>query len=119
MGLLRRKDKSAEAELAAEPDIDVGEVTALGHVEARTPVRVVGEVTRIRSRPGHGIPALTVTLEDDSGKVLVVWTGRRSIGGVSLGRCLLIEGMASNRGGALEFTNPTYTLLPRHLGPAS
>ena len=117
MGLLRRKDKGEEDQLAAEPSIDVGPCTALGDVQPRVAVRVVGEVTRMKTRPGHGVPALTVTIDDGTGTALVIWTGRRSIGGIGVGRWLLVEGMASNRGGAREFTNPVYTLLPRPTTP--
>jgi hypothetical protein len=42
-----------------------------------------------------------------------VWTGRRAIGGVALGRRLVVEGVAIRRGAQLEFMNPEYTLLTR------
>ncbi len=55
---------------------------------------------------------MAVTISDDSGSVTAVWTGRRSIGGITLGRRLIIEGVASRVGDRLEFSNPVYTLLP-------
>ena len=116
MGLLKRHKTADEA--ACEPCVDVGAVVPIGDLVPRCPVRITGEVTRMKSRPGHGIPALTVTVQDDTGKALVVWTGRRAIGGVCLGRWLLVEGVAYNRGGTLEFVNPVYTLLPRPGQPA-
>ncbi len=67
----------------------------------------------MRARPTDGLPALAVTISDDSGTAVAVWTGRRSIGGVALGRGLVIEGVAIRRGEQLEFTNPEYTLLKR------
>jgi hypothetical protein len=67
---------------------------------------------RMRARPTTGIPALAVTVSDDTGSVIVVWTGRRSLGGLALGRRVQIEGVAMRRGDTLEFTNPAYTLLP-------
>ena len=45
--------------------------------------------------------------------VTAVWTGRREIGGVTLGRKIAIEGVPVMHGDHLEFTNPHYTLLPR------
>jgi hypothetical protein len=42
-----------------------------------------------------------------------VWTGRREIGGITLGRKIAISGVPVLRGDHLEFTNPDYTLLPR------
>ncbi len=111
MGLLRRSKSGTIVD--DEPEVEVGQVTPLGELQARQRVRIVGEVARMKTRPGHGIPALTVTLQDTTGKALVVWTGRRAIGGITLGRRLLVEGVAFNRGGTLEFVNPVYTLLPR------
>jgi len=52
-------------------------------------------------------------VSDDTGTVTAVWTGRRSIGGITLGRRIAIKGIAITRGTHLEFTNPSYTLLPR------
>jgi hypothetical protein len=54
-----------------------------------------------------------VSITDATGTVTAVWTGRRSIGGITLGRSVVIEGVAVQHGSALEFTNPAYTLLPR------
>lgn len=107
MGLLRRR-----AVASPEPDDPYGPTVAIGEAEARTPVRVVGQVSRMRARPTTGVPALAVTISDDTGSIVAVWTGRREIGGVTLGRRLLIEGVALRRAGHLEFTNPAYTLLP-------
>jgi hypothetical protein len=49
----------------------------------------------------------------NTGTVTAVWTGRREIGGVTLGRKIAIEGVPVMHGDHLEFTNPHYTLLPR------
>lgn len=66
----------------------------------------------MRARPTEGIPALAVTISDGTGSVVAVWTGRRAIGGVTLGRRLVLDGVATLHGAQLEFTNPAYTLLP-------
>ena len=107
-GLLRRRRaKSADAG-PADPSI-----VAIADAPARRSVRVCGEVTRMRARPTTGLPALAVSISDDSGTAVAVWTGRRAIGGVVLGRRLVIEGVAVRRGDQLEFMNPEYTLLRR------
>ena len=67
----------------------------------------------MRARPTSGLPALVLSISDETGTATAVWTGRRSIGGVTLGRRLTIEGVPLRRGDQLEFTNPVYTLLPR------
>ncbi len=114
MSLLRRRKDAGEAAAAVDAGVavDLDGVVEIGSVVARSRVRVVGAVTVITSRPGHGIPALSAVLRDDTGAATLIWTGRRSIGGVSLGRRLLVEGVPSSRGGQLEFTNPSFTLLP-------
>jgi hypothetical protein len=77
----------------------------------RTHVRVTGQVMRMRARPTTGIPALAVTVSDGTGSAIAVWSGRREIGGVTLGRTLVLEGVATLRAGQLEFMNPVYTLV--------
>lgn len=85
---------------------------AIADATARHPVRVAGQVTQMRMRPTTGLPALAVTLEDGSGTAVAVFTGRRSIGGISLGRRLAVEGVPIRHGALIEFSNPAYVLLP-------
>jgi hypothetical protein len=87
--------------------------TPICDAQPRTRVCVVGKVTRMTARPTSGQPALAVSISDDTGTVTAVWTGRREIGGITLGRRVAIEGLAVKRADHLEFTNPGYTLLPR------
>lgn len=85
--------------------------TAIAEAPARQTVRIAGQVTHMRMRPTTGLPALAVTVADETGTAVAVFTGRRSIGGISLGRHLAIEGVPVRRGVLLEFTNPAYVLL--------
>lgn len=109
MPTARRKKRVPEI-MAASVDPPA---SPIGEVAARHHVRVRGKVTRMTARPTSGQPALAVSISDDTGTVTAVWTGRRSIGGITLGRRVSIEGVAGVRGAHLEFTNPSYTLLPR------
>jgi hypothetical protein len=110
MGFLRRKTAASEPELVeASAPIDA---TAIGQLHPRIPVTVVGEVSRVMVRPTNGHPAFAIAVRDSTGSVTAVWTGRRSIGGVCLGRTMAISGVACVRGDHLEFNNPSYTLLP-------
>lgn len=65
---------------------------------------------RLKMRPSRGLPAFEVMLIDDSGSVIVVWTGRRAIGGIGLGRRLVVEGVPMEESRGLVFTNPAYEL---------
>jgi len=78
----------------------------------RAPVRVGGEVTRMRITPRSGTPALEVVVSDGTGDLTVVFTGRRSIGGMGNGRGVLFEGVAHQERGRTVLLNPAYTLLP-------
>ena len=100
--------KKGDKETVAEPTW-----VTIADMQARQLVQVCGKVTRMTARPTSGQPALAVTVADDTGTVTAVWTGRRSIGGITLGRRIAIKGVALVHGTHLEFTNPSYTLLPR------
>ena len=87
--------------------------TPMRDAQARQRVCVSGKVIRMTARPTVGQAALAVSISDDTGTVTAVWTGRRAIGGITLGRRVAIEGVPVIHGDHLEFTNPAYTLLPR------
>ena len=109
MALLKRKQRDNA------PTQETAEIrgTPCGEIAPRQRVCVVGKVIRMTARPTSGQPALAVSIADDTGTVTAVWTGRREIGGITLGRRLAIEGVPVLHGDHLEFTNPGYTLLPR------
>jgi RecG-like helicase len=108
MALFGRRGR-IEADTAERVEL-IG-VIPIADAVARRRVRVLGEVARMRARPTTGMPSLAVTIRDSTGSVTAVWTGRRSIGGITLGRRVIIDGVATAVGDRLEFTNPAYTLL--------
>ena len=109
MSILRRKQQETLAvETAAPP-----ESTPIGETQPRQRVCICGKVTRMTARPTSGQPALAISIADDTGTVTAVWTGRREIGGITLGRRIAINGVPVMHGDHLEFTNPGYTLLPK------
>lgn len=109
MALLRRKQRQDDSGAALAEPVS----TPIAEAQPRQRVCVVGKVTRMTARPTSGQPALAVTVSDDTGTVTAVWTGRREIGGITLGRRVAISGVPVMHGERLEFTNPGYTLLPR------
>ena len=108
MSLLRRKHEDPAPET-----IELPKSTPIAQTQPRQRVCVSGKVIRMKARPTSGQPALAISIEDDTGTVTAVWTGRREIGGVTLGRKMAITGVPVMHGDHLEFTNPHYTLLPR------
>ena len=109
MALLRRK-RDQEVEPAAVP---APASIPMCDAVPRERVCVKGKVVRMTARPTSGQPALAVSISDETATVTAVWTGRREIGGITLGRKIAISGVPVLRGDHLEFTNPDYTLLPR------
>jgi hypothetical protein len=108
MALLRRKRDDQQVEPVPAP-------ASIPMCDAvpRERVCVSGKVVRMTARPTSGQPALAVSISDETATDTAVWTGRREIGGITLGRKIAISGVPVLRGDHLEFTNPNYTLLPR------
>ena len=102
-GFGRKKNAAEIVESEIFPEI--------ASLEPRHHVRVKGQIFQLKTRPSQGMPALEVTVIDDTGSVTVVWSGRRSIGGVGLGRRIVIEGVPMKGPRGLTFTNPSYELL--------
>ena len=106
MALRFRRQETVPVVEAPEPS-----GTPIAAVRPREQVTIVGKITRMRAKPSAGLPALSITITDASGTVNVVWTGRRSIGGIALGRKVVISGVPRLNGDRVEFLNPVYTLL--------
>ena len=111
MALIRRRRRDEEPSSSGAPAADPT-LVPIGSAPSRRRIRVQGQVIRMRARPTSGQPSLAVTIGDGTGTLTAVWTGRRAIGGITLGRQLQLEGVAVVVGGHLELTNPAYTLLP-------
>ena len=92
---------------------DLPGVTAIGDAKAREEITVAGEITSLRIVPRAGTPSLEATVNDGSGSLVVVWTGRRHIPGVAPGKRLVLTGRGSAHGpgGRLTVLNPRYELL--------
>src|SRR4051812_50071849 len=107
MALLRRKRDDQQPEAAPAPNS-----IPMCDAAPRQRVCVAGKVVRMTARPTSGQPALAVSISDDTATVTAVWTGRREIGGVTLGRRVAIRGGPGKRGDHLEVTNPGYNPPP-------
>lgn len=109
--LFRRFTESDEERLAAEIQEWAGGVTGclrIADAPVRRPVRLAGAVRRITIRPVNGSQALEVVLSDGTGDVRAVWTGRRSIPGLSLGTRVVVEGVLAEHRGERRMVNPTF-----------
>ncbi len=86
-------------------------VTPIGEAEWRQRVRVSGRVRSVRVQPRAGTANLECVLGDDTGKLLLVFQGRRQIPGIQPGARLLVEGMVGDWSHRQAILNPTYQLL--------
>ncbi len=111
-----RLNQSDEARLAEELQLwaakSVPESVRIAAATPRTKVRLAGVVRRITVRPVHGFDALQVQLYDGTGDATILWLGRRSITGLTLGSRLTVQGMLGVERGERRIVNPTYEFLP-------
>ena len=85
--------------------------TPIAEAQARTTVTITGQVVRMQSRPSGDLPTMMISIKDSTGTAMATWTGRRSMGGIALGRRIVITGVATHTTGLLTFVNPEYQLL--------
>ena len=89
----------------------------IADVAVRERAMVAGRVRAMRIQPWGGNPSLEVSLADESGSVTVVFFGRRSIGGVTLGSVMTVTGVVGEHRGIRAILNPSYTLLHTPTAP--
>jgi amino acid transporter len=85
--------------------------TPIGDVQWRTRVRVAGRIRSVRVQPRAGTSNLECVLVDESGKLLLVFQGRRRIPGIQPGARLLVEGMVGDWARRPAILNPDYELI--------
>jgi RecG-like helicase len=88
--------------------------TQISEIEPRSEISVMGEISSMRIVPHNGSPWLEATLSDGTGHLMVMWTGRREIAGVTPGKRLIVTGRAApTRPGShtMRLMNPAYELV--------
>ncbi|MDQ6725891.1 MAG: OB-fold nucleic acid binding domain-containing protein [Actinomycetota bacterium] len=110
---LKTSDADLDRERLRQFCQDVPGVTTIGNAEPRKEFTVAGEISSLRIVPRAGSPSLEATVNDGSGSLVVVWTGRRNIPGVAPGKRLVLTGRGAphGAGGRLMVLNPRYELL--------
>jgi RecG-like helicase len=108
---LRRMAESDEQRLAEEIQAWAATVpgtTRIADAPRRSRAKVAGVVRRITVRPVEGYESLEALLSDGTGELEVVWMGRRSIRGLSLGSRVVVDGVVGETRGQLRMVNPTF-----------
>ena len=97
--------------MVVNPKAELIEITPIGDVVWRELVHVRGKVRSMRVQPWAGVATLEVTVYDETGGIVVVFTGRRSIPGITLGRQIEVSGRSNRHRGYLSLVNPHYKLV--------
>jgi amino acid transporter len=104
-----RRDLSA-ADLV--PTTRAEGVTPIGDVTFRERVTIEGRIRSIRVQPLAQAATLECVVVDDTGAISLVFLGRRSVAGVTIGKRIRASGLAADHHGRLAIWNPDYELLP-------
>ena len=91
-----------------------GVTTTIGAMKPREEATVAGQIASLRVVPSkHGSPWLEATVQDGTGALVVLWTGRRRIAGIRPGARLIVTGRPTPAGhtGRPTLYNPVYELL--------
>jgi hypothetical protein len=102
---------SPEAATPSPPVERVEGTQPIGEVRFRQHVTVAGRVRSIRTQPRAGVPTLECVLDDGTGRITLVFLGRRSIAGFQPGVQVSATAVVGERGSHLEMLNPSYRFL--------
>ncbi len=80
----------------------------IADVRLRQRVRVAGRVHSVRIQPHGGVASLECTLVDDTGGIVLIFLGRRSVTGLGVGSLLFAEGTVGDDRNRLAILNPIY-----------
>ena len=113
MGVFRRVfarlNESDETRLAEETrawaDTVEGSVR-IAEAPLRQPCRIAGVIRRMTVLPMEGKEALQALVSDGTGEVTIVFMGRRGIGGLTLGKRVVVEGVLAEQRGETRMVNP-------------
>lgn len=116
MGIRDRLRKLGTDTQVLEQDRLGGRYAGLGDTTiADSPLRrrttLAGEMTSIRVVPRAGSPTLEVNVNDGTGIAVAIFTGRRSIPGITPGKGIVLEGVARKERNRIVLLNPGYRLL--------
>ena len=107
---LHRMAESDEQRLAEEIQgwaATIPGTTRIADAPIRSRAKIAGVVRRITVRPVEGYESLEALISDGTGEVEVVWMGRRSIPGLSLGTHVVVDGVLGEQRGQVRMVNPT------------
>jgi len=93
-------------------DRDGGRPVPIADSRHRETVDIAGTLRTVTLRPRGSTPTMEAELWDGTGKVTLVWLGRRDIPGIEPGRKLVVHGRMTTLKGERAIYNPRYELQP-------
>jgi RecG-like helicase len=112
--LFNRMAESDEHRYATEIEqwcTSIPGTTRIRDATTRERVKVAGVVRRITVNPLEGHESLEVLLYDGTGEITVVWMGRRSIPGLTLGTKVVVGGVLGEHRGQRRLVNPAFEFI--------
>jgi amino acid transporter len=91
---------------------DSGQPVPIADSRHRDIVDLAGTLRAVTLRPRGSTPTMEAELWDGTGRVLLVWLGRRDIPGVQPGRKIVVHGRLTSVKGERAIYNPAYELQP-------
>jgi RecG-like helicase len=82
----------------------------IGDVRWRDVCAIAGRVRSMRVQPFANVPTLEAVVVDETGGLLLVFLGRRSVAGLDLGRSVVASGRVGEHRGYLAILNPWFEL---------
>jgi amino acid transporter len=109
-----------EVQHAAEVRHEVEELTKstglrcppIAESQHRDRVQLAGTLRAVTTRPRGGSLTMEAELWDGTGRVNLIWLGRRDIPGVQPGRRIVVHGRLTSLHGERTIYNPSYELQP-------
>jgi amino acid transporter len=96
----------------SELPVGGGQPVSIADSRHREMVDVAGTLRAVSIRPRGSTPTMEAELWDGTGRVLLVWLGRRDIPGVQPGRKIVVHGRLTSVKGERAIYNPSYELQP-------
>ncbi|MGB7979253.1 MAG: OB-fold nucleic acid binding domain-containing protein [Candidatus Nanopelagicales bacterium] len=106
------KSKSEQHAEDLRGTVDAVGATPIASCTQGQAVTVSGVLRSVTLRPRENVPAVEAELYDGSGRVRVVWLGRRRIPGITPGRQIVVSGRITCNETDPTIFNPRYELRP-------
>ncbi|MDA8434950.1 MAG: OB-fold nucleic acid binding domain-containing protein [Actinomycetales bacterium] len=110
-GRFTRSQTEVDADRLEDDATDLG-ATHIRDCVGGTTATVTGRLRSVTLRPVAKAPAVEAELWDGTGRMTLLFLGRRRIPGITPGRHVVVHGRPICRDGETAMVNPRYELLP-------